>query len=245
VPKDHQTRLILWDIDHTLIETRGLGSQLYRRAFEVATGRTLEKEADVTGQTEPAILTATLRLHGIESSDLYQERYAQALAKEYDEHQDELRQRGRLLPGARDALAALATQTRVIQSVLSGNLRAVSKTKLSVFNLDQYIDFAVGAYGDDDVHRPNLVAIAQRRASQKYGVPFTRANTVVIGDSTHDVGTGHEGGAAVIAVASGRDDEARLREAGADLIWPDLTDTERVIATLTVHNGECAFTRGV
>jgi len=224
--------LVLWDIDHTLIETKGLGSELYRQAFETVTGRHMEQQADVTGQTEPAILTATLKLHGIEDDEQYQAPYAEALAAEYARHAEELRARGRVLLGVREALATLAKRSDVIQTVLSGNLRAVSIIKLQVFGLDQYLDFAVGAYGDDDTHRPNLVRVAQRRATEKYGGVFNRTSTVVIGDSTHDVRTAHDGGAAIVAVASGRDDEDALRQGGADTVLPDLTDTGRVLRAL-------------
>jgi phosphoglycolate phosphatase-like HAD superfamily hydrolase len=232
VPTDHPSRLVLWDIDHTLIETRGLGRQLYRRAFETVTGRKIEREADVTGQTEPAILAATLKLHGIEDDEPFQVRYAEALAAEYEKHRDELRQRGRALPGAREALVALAGRSNVVQTVLSGNLRTVSMIKLRVFELDRYIDFEAGAYGDDDTHRPKLVAIAQERAGRRNGVKFTRSNTVIVGDSVQDVETGREGGAAVMAVASGRDDATTLRTAGAKVVWPDLTDIDRVVQAL-------------
>jgi phosphoglycolate phosphatase-like HAD superfamily hydrolase len=232
VPTDHQYRLILWDIDHTLIETRGLGRELYRRAFETVTGRTMERQADVTGQTEPAILAATLKLHGIDDDGPYQARYAEALAEEYEKHRDQLRHRGRVLPGAREALAALAGRSDVVQSVLSGNLKAVSMIKLQVFRLDRYIDFEAGAYGDDDTRRPNLVAIAQRRAGDRNGARFTRSNTVIVGDSVQDVETGLEGGATVVAVASGNADAKALREAGAEVVWSDLTDTARAVQAL-------------
>jgi phosphoglycolate phosphatase len=95
------TRLVLWDIDHTLIETGGVGRELYRRAFEAVAGRTMVKEADVTGQTELAILTETLRQHGIEDDERHQAAYAEALIAEYESHTDALLSRGRVLPGAR------------------------------------------------------------------------------------------------------------------------------------------------
>ena len=214
------------------METGGLGSELYRRAFEAVTGRRMERQADVTGQTEPAILTATLKLHGIEDDGTYQARYSELLTEEYEEHREELRQRGRMLPGAREALAALAGRADVVQSVLSGNLKAVSMIKLEVFGLDRYVDFGAGAYGDDDTHRPSLVAVAQRRAGDRTGTRFSRSNTVIVGDSVQDVETGLEGGAAVVAVASGSADAATLRTAGAVTVWSDLVDTARVVEVL-------------
>jgi phosphoglycolate phosphatase-like HAD superfamily hydrolase len=214
--------LILWDIDHTLLETRGLGAELYRRAFEAATGDEMKHKADVTGQTEPSILTATLRLHSIGNDEPYLSRYTEVLADLYGKHIEELRSRGRALPGAKETLATLAENPEVVQSVLSGNLRSVSEIKLGAFELDQYVDLVVGAYGDDDTERSKLVAVAQERATRKYGVPFSRANTIVIGDSRHDVSTAQHGGAYSIGVASGGDSIATLREAGADLVLADL-----------------------
>jgi phosphoglycolate phosphatase-like HAD superfamily hydrolase len=228
----HHPWLVLWDIDHTLLETRGLGSELYARAFKTATGIEMKQQADVTGQTEPSIFNATLRLHGIPEDERYLTRYMEALAEEYEHHEDELRSRGRALPGAEDTLAALAIDPAFIQSVLSGNLRAVSKTKLAVFNLDQYLDLEVGAYGDDNPERPKLVAIAQERAHRKYGKPFTTTNTIVIGDSTHDIDTGRQGGARSIGIASGSDSVDVLRNAGADAALPDLTNAQAVLTEL-------------
>ncbi|WP_250000773.1 HAD hydrolase-like protein [Actinoplanes sp. M2I2] len=228
----HHPWLVLWDIDHTLLETRGLGSELYGRAFKTATGTEMKQQADVTGQTEPSIFNATLRLHGIAEDEHYLTRYKQALAEEYEHHREDLRRRGRALPGAEETLATLAAEPALIQSVLSGNLRAVSKTKLDVFELDKYLDLEVGAYGDDDPERPQLVAIAQERAHRKYGTPFSEANTVVVGDSTHDINTGLEGGARSIGIATGSDDIDTLREAGAGAVLRDLTDERAVLAAL-------------
>ena len=130
--------------------------------------------------------------------------------------------RGRVLPGAREVLAALAAEPGVVQSVLSGNLRAVSATKLSTFGLDRYLDLEVGAYGDDDRDRPALVAIAQSRAKQKYGTTFTPDNTVIIGDSTHDIDAGQQGGARSIGIDSGSSSVEELKQTGATAVWRSL-----------------------
>ncbi|MBX6721794.1 MAG: haloacid dehalogenase-like hydrolase [Dactylosporangium sp.] len=225
-------RLVLWDIDHTLIETRGVGSQFYQAAFEEVTGRTLEHKADVTGKTEQVILAETLRLHGIDQSAAYQEGYARALAEQYRRNADLLRERGRALPGAAEAVASLAQHPGVVQTVLTGNYRAVAAIKLEIFDLDKHIDLDVGAYGEDSTDRPPLVAIAQQRASTKYRHEFTQTNTVIIGDNSHDITAGHLGGAAVIAVASGRDSAEQLRNAGARVVLPDLTGTTNVVAAV-------------
>ncbi|GAA3449617.1 HAD family hydrolase [Dactylosporangium matsuzakiense] len=221
-------RLILWDIDHTLIETRGVGGELYANAFRTATGTPMVHKAAVTGQTEPSILTATLRLHGIAEDEPYLSRYVAALPAEYDRHRADLAERGRVLPGAQQILAALAGRPELVQSVLTGNLRDVARIKLEVFDLHHYLDLEAGAFGDDNTDRPKLVAIAQRRASAKYGTVFDRDTTAVIGDSSHDINTGLQGGAHAAGVASGSESVEQLRAAGAATAWPDLNDTAAI-----------------
>jgi phosphoglycolate phosphatase-like HAD superfamily hydrolase len=99
-------------------------------------------------------------------------------------------------------------------------------------DLDKHIDLDVGAYGEDSTDRPPLVAMVQQRAAAKCGQAFTEQNCVIIGDNSHDVTAAHEGGASVIAVASGRDTIKQLREAGAGIVLPDLTSTAKVIAAV-------------
>src|SRR5690606_34554662 len=90
------------------------------------------------------------------------------------------------------------------------------------FDLDQWLDLDIGAYGTDDSVRPNLVAIAQQRAHDRHGHTYTRDTTIVIGDTTSDVEAALKGGAQIIAVASGRTTADQLREAGARTVLPDL-----------------------
>src|SRR5262249_1590666 len=225
--------LVLWDIDHTLIETRGVGRWLYAAAFEAVTGRRMEHAADPTGRTEQAIFRETLGQHGVEPSADLQARYAAELPRQYEQHVDLLGAKGRALPGSRQALAALADRPEVIQTVLSGNFRAVAVTKLRIFGLQGHIDFEVGAYGEDDGERARLVAVAQRRAGEKYETRFNRHNTGIVGDTVNDVHAAHEGGARVVGVASGRDSVDDLYRAGAEIVLPDLTDTMRLVVAVT------------
>ena len=125
------TTLVLWDIDHTLIDSRGVGGRIYAAAFEKVTGRRLEHMAELSGRTEPVIFRETLQLHGIDDpGDLF-DRFAQEQARGYAEHADKLRTRGRVLPGAIGALSTLAGRDDVIQSVLTGNIRASARIKLA------------------------------------------------------------------------------------------------------------------
>ncbi len=224
--------LVLWEVDHTLMETGGVGAELFRDAFEQVTGRKLEHAADVTGRTEPAIFLQTLQLHGIPGTKELLDRYADLLAAGYRARASVLRARGRSLPGAQAAIAALERIGAVVQSVLTGNLRRVAETKLQVFGLDAGLDLDVGAYGADDLVRARLVLIARRRAAEKYEVPFSSGSTILIGDTAGDVAAARDGGAQVIAVASGRSTAAELRQAGARLVLASLQELDVLVEAI-------------
>ncbi|MCO5970110.1 HAD family hydrolase [Actinoallomurus soli] len=221
--------LVLWDVDHTLVRVRGLSAEIYATVFREVTGRTLEHLADMAGKTDRAIITETLRLHRITPTESLLTSFGDALAAGFADRENEIGRRGAPLPGAREALSALADRPEVVQSLLTGNLAPIALGKLSAFDLHTFVDFEVGAFGFDDLRRPPMVGLARERATEKYGHPFAPADTVVIGDTPHDVLAGHEGGARVVAVATGASDEATLRAAGAELVLADLRDTAAVI----------------
>ena len=85
--------LVLWDVDHTLIETRGVGFAIYQRAFSAATGRPLVELAKVSGRTELDIMRETLRINGIEPTDEAVNALAAALTQGYEDARDELSSR--------------------------------------------------------------------------------------------------------------------------------------------------------
>ncbi|MGH3784499.1 MAG: HAD family hydrolase [Pseudonocardiaceae bacterium] len=225
--------LVLWDIDRTLIEARGVGRAVYERAFPTVTGTPLRQLAEVAGRTELAIMHDTLQLHDVEPSGQMMRRLAAALVHSYEEARAELAATGRVLPGARETLAALAANPRVHQAVLSGNLRDVSRIKLEVFGLDSYLDLASSAYGDDHIERPELVSIAQQRATERTAATFDEQHTVLIGDTPHDVAAALTAGVRIIAVASGRSDETELAQAGAPVTVSDLTHTATIVQLVT------------
>lgn len=220
---------MLWDVDHTLVKIDGVSREIYARVFGDVVGRPLEGLAEMAGRTDRAIITDTLRLHGIAPTDDLLAAFGAALAAAFAERAADIRARGRALPGAREVLAALARRPDVVQSVLTGNMDPIAVHKLTAFGLHSFVDWQVGAYGFDGVERPPLVGLARERASRKYGDPFDAAHTVVIGDTPHDVRAGHHGGARVVAVSTGASDEAALRAAGAELVLADLRDTDRVV----------------
>ncbi|MFF2777078.1 HAD hydrolase-like protein [Streptomyces sp. NPDC058052] len=141
-------------------------------------------------------------------------------------HTDDLREHGVLMPGAVEALRSVHQCPDYVPTIVTGNLKPNALLKLAAFDLGGYVDAEIGGYASDDQHRPALVGIAQKRAQAKHGTIFTRANTVIIGDSLEDVRTGLEGGAAVVAVASGKTPAPVLRDAGADVVLETLEDLQ-------------------
>ncbi|MFG2943496.1 HAD family hydrolase [Streptomyces sp. NPDC048282] len=215
-------RLVLWDIDHTLIDTRGVGRELSAAAFLQTTGQVMREQAKIDGITEPVIFRETAKLHGLTTDRDDFERFARALTEEHLKRAAELRERGHALPGAAAALDALDA-VGIQQTVVSGNVRPVSEIKLQVFGLDRHIRWELGAYGEDNDVRAELVRHSLRRAGA------VADEVVLIGDTPADVDGAHANDVRVIAVASGRSDEAALRDAGAEVALSDLRDTELLV----------------
>ncbi|GLZ77505.1 haloacid dehalogenase [Actinorhabdospora filicis] len=212
--------LILWDIDLTLVNTVGMGAELYAIAFKAVTGREMGAVADMAGRTEKAILTETLALNGIETGDFAV--FYTALEAAARTLEPRMRASGHALPGAAAAIAGLAGDG-VLQSVVTGNLRSIAEMKLAAFGLHHAIDFTVGAYGDDDHDRAVLVALARERAQARHGLAIDPARVVVIGDTPHDVKGALDRGAIAVGVATGRSSAERLAAAGAHVVVPDLS----------------------
>ncbi|MCO8308247.1 MULTISPECIES: HAD family hydrolase [Streptomyces] len=219
--------LVLWDIDHTLVDTRGVGRELWAEAFEEVTGQPMREQARIDGSTEPVILRETLELHGLEDSrDLF-ERFAQALGAAHVRRAAELRERGHALPGAPSVLSGLAVRDGIVQTVVTGNIRTAAEVKLAAFGLDPYMDLTLGAFGEDADERPGLVRIALGRAQ------MPAESAVLVGDTPSDVRGGLAAGVRVVAVATGRTPPDELRAAGAAEVVNDLADTERMLKLLT------------
>ncbi|QDN75736.1 HAD family hydrolase [Streptomyces sp. S1A1-7] len=214
--------LVLWDIDHTLIDTRGVGRELSATAFLRSTGQPMRQQANIDGITEQVIFRETARLHGLDTDRSDFERFARALTEAHLRQAAELRERGHALPGAAAALNALDAYG-VQQTVVSGNVRPVSKIKLQVFGLDQHILWELGAYGEDSDARAELVRLCLQRADTP------TKDAVLIGDTPADIEGAQANNVRVIAVASGRSDEFTLRDAGAQAVLSDLRDTELLV----------------
>ncbi|MCW2899272.1 MAG: haloacid dehalogenase-like hydrolase [Streptosporangiaceae bacterium] len=222
-------RLVLWDIDHTLIDTRGVGRELSAEAFERVTGVTMRTQAKIDGITEQVIFRETARLHGLSTDREDFGRFAEALAHAHLVRSAELRERGHALPGAASALDALAAIPGMVQTVVTGNVRRVAEIKVETFGLDRHIDFGIGAYGEDSETRAELVRTAIERARAEVDADLDAGSAVIFGDTPADVEAGRDSGVFVVGVATGRTTVQELKDAGADCVLADLKDTSAVV----------------
>ncbi|MFF0489355.1 HAD family hydrolase [Nocardia sp. NPDC004068] len=224
--------LVLWDVDNTMIANGGVSKDAYAGAFESLTGMPAKYRPRTGGSTDGLIMRDLADRHEVTLPD-DNRRIFRALEESLLARTADLAVRGRPLSGVRTALDALAQLTGTVQSVLTGNIRSNAFIKLDTFGLaGPPLDWDIGSFGSDDLLRANLVGIAQRRATAKYATPFSRDNTVLIGDTPNDVQAGIDGGAKVLAVATGSDTAEVLDRAGANITLPDLTDTPAFLAAI-------------
>jgi len=230
-------RLILFDIDGTILWTDGAGRRAIHRALldEMGTAGPIEGYR-FDGKTDPQIVRELMELAGhpeCNSEDRITAvctRYVELLTAELAKPT----QATRVYPGIQELLAALEPYEaggRALVGLLTGNVQHGAALKLRSAGLD-FERFTVGAYGSDSHHRPNLPAIAARRAEQRTGRTFSGADIVIVGDTPDDVACARPMGARTVGVGTGYYTAAQLREAGATHAFDNLGDTEAVIRAL-------------
>ena len=222
-------RLVLWDIDGTLVVAGGVGLEAFEVAFERITGQPLVHHVPFAGRTDLEIALDLLAVHGVEDGEELVHRFEDELVDALNDRRDRLLERGHALPGAHAAIERLSREPDVVQSLLTGNVAANAFGKLEPFGLHEHLDFEIGAYGSDHRMRGELVAIARDKAAAKHRVELAPSDIVLVGDTPLDVAAARQGGAHAVGVATGPYDTDALREAGADAVFRDLTDTDAVV----------------
>jgi len=237
-PRDVQHRLVLWNIGLTLVDAARVDRAAYAEAFRATTGRPLVQLPQMAGRTDSEIFFEALAVNatGPQPGDPAGEellgRFAAQLAAAYRARRDLITTQGRLMPGARDAVAHVWRLSGLVQTVLTGAIRPNAIEVLRAFDLARYLDTEIGGYGSEVYPKGAMLLNARRRAAEKYRADFTGPTTVYIADSTRDVEAARIGGARSIGVASGRSATGELRDAGADAVLDDLADTEAVLAAV-------------
>jgi phosphoglycolate phosphatase len=224
--------LLLFDVDGTLLLSGRAGLRAMTRAFQDAFGiGDAFKGESFGGRTDSYLVSKALKQAGlpdtIENHDRFREIYLPLLAEEI-QHPGQ-GHKG-LMPGARELLDALQDYEHLHLALLTGNYRDAAEIKLRHFEIWDFFEW--GAFSDDHHDRNELVPIAKTRA-ETYDIPAEAiARAIVIGDTPHDIECARVAGAKSIAVATGGYTMAQLKDAGADEVLPDLSETEDVIKLL-------------
>ena len=237
-PEDPVYRLVLWNIDLTLLDVARPTRAAYADAFREVTGRPLVRLPQMAGRTESEIFFEALALNATgpqpdeaQSEELLS-RFTDQLAAAFGARRALLTEQGRLMPGAREAVAEVGRLPGVVQSVLTGGIKPNAIEKLRAFGIEGFFDAEIGGYGSEVYPKGAMLLNARGQAARKYGADFTEHSTVYIGDSSRDVAAARIGGARSLGVASGRSSAGELRDAGADMVLDDLADTATVVAAV-------------
>jgi phosphoglycolate phosphatase len=226
-------RLVLFDIDGTLLDSSGMGRASMQRALAEVFGSPGQPSYRYDGKTDKQIVRDTMRLEG--HSD---EHIDSRMEKLIDLYLDGLRTgvksgkfHVRPLDGVVDLLDALEAHEDVVLGLLTGNVEPGARVKLSAAGIDPD-RFRVNAFGSDHEHRPQLPAIAQRRASETLGLDIAGERVIVIGDTPADIECGRALGAKAIGVASGHYTVEQLQAHEPYAVFPSLSDTAKLLETI-------------
>ena len=221
-------RILLFDIDGTLILTKGAGTRAMNRAFQRLFSLSPPPNAldglDIGGRSDTWIVETAMRRHGIARTQAnlraFKEAYAEGLPAMLQETN------GHVLSGIEPLLEALSPQPLTV-GLGTGNFRQTGMTKLNHFGIGHY--FVDGGFGEDSAERADILAAGVARLRP---LASDTADVVVMGDTVHDITAGHAIGAKVVAVATGSNSYEELTAARADVTLRDCTVLERVIEAL-------------
>ncbi|MCI4625501.1 MAG: HAD hydrolase-like protein [Candidatus Magnetoovum sp. WYHC-5] len=220
-------KLILFDIDGTLVDTGGAGiTSLNKAFFDTFSVEDAFHGMSLAGKTDPQIIKEALRVHQInpncENISILLEKYIAHLKQEIHIHD------GRLKPGVLELIEELSKSHHI--GLLTGNIEYGAKIKLTAYGI--YNHFLTGAFGCDNDDRNKLLPIACNKFNENYALDFLYADCVVIGDTPRDVCCSKLYGAMAIAVATGPYTTAELSKTAADLVVNNLLDVDYIIKSI-------------
>jgi phosphoglycolate phosphatase-like HAD superfamily hydrolase len=225
-------KLVLFDVDGTLITSRGAGRRAMRSALErVFGGAGGIDHYDLRGRTDTRIVHDVMGALGWEPArieerlDDFFEAYLSGLASEIGDGRHVV-----TLPGVGAVVEQLARSPQALVGLVTGNIEEGARIKLHPTGLLPC--FRVGAYGSDHMDRRRLPSLAARRAHALVGHHFAPHHVVVIGDTPHDIDCARAFGAVAVAVTTGQYSRDELLAERPDHLFDDLADVERVLAAV-------------
>jgi phosphoglycolate phosphatase len=235
-----QPLLVLFDVDGTLIDTAGAGRRAIERAFEQVHAVDLNtRHRDgirYAGMTDPVIFRNLGRALGVDE-DQQRDRWTHLLDAYLAALEDEMGRedpRRRVLPGVPELIESLSAREGVYLGLLTGNLEAGARIKLSPFGLNPY--FSGGGFASDHPERSEIARLAREKLARSFEVGFPAERVVVIGDTEHDVACARANGFRAVAVESGWVPREDLQKSGPDALFADLSDLPAALRALGIHD---------
>lgn len=224
-------RLVLFDIDGTLLWSDGAGRRSMTAALSEAIGSAGPPEYRYDGKTDPQIVRDLMTMAGC-ALDTIADRIPPLIERYVTLLTEELRDRRlKLFAGVAELIEAVDAADDMSLGLLTGNVRAGAELKLRAAGLD-FARFRIGAFGSDHADRPALPAIARQRAREVLGVDLPGDRMVVIGDTPADIDCGRGIGARAIAVATGHYGVEELARHYPAAVFATLEDTDAVMAVI-------------
>lgn len=226
------TRLILFDIDGTLIRSNSAGRSAMTEALEEVFGATGPiEDYRFGGKTDQRIFTDLLTAAGFSQAEIQAK-----LPRLYDvmtaRGRESFPHKGiRPCLGVPELLGALSQRAEVLLGLLTGNIVSTAPLKLAAAGIEPTL-FRLGAYGSDHMDRNALPHIAMERAAGLTGRPFSGDNTVIVGDTPADILCARAGRATAVAVATGWHASETLAQYKPDHLLENLADTDKVLELL-------------
>lgn len=235
-------KLVLFDIDHTLVDVLAFHEPAYTTALEEVYGVVCRlRDIEFSGKTTPNIIRELARGRGITddrieaSLPLALDALARDIITNLGSDLTES-----ILPGVLNVLQSLRSDG-ISLGIVTGNPRAIGEEVLRRSKLLSF--FAVRAFGDDAVERWQLVALAIERGQHLLGEPLTPQQVVVVGDSPHDVSAGRRVGAATVAIGTGLHHNDQLAASNPDIFLTDLSDHHAAAEAIITANEKLEFTK--
>jgi len=230
-------RILLWDIDGTLIRSVRTGAYkdytipVLEEIFGTA-GRLAEMQ--VSGMTDLQIVYEALSDEGFTPEDIFAR--VQILAPRLTEEARRVTGNGtkffELLPGVRETLEALSAHPRYQSALLTGNIESMACLKMELVGLDKFFTLP-GAFGEESHSRRDLPASAAARIRKHLGLDVPAEHFIVIGDTPNDIDCARHFGARAVVVGTGRTySREQIIACKPDALLPDLSDVGLVLRTL-------------
>jgi phosphoglycolate phosphatase-like HAD superfamily hydrolase len=220
--EDKMSKLILFDVDQTLVDALEHHNVAYKKAFkEVFNVDAQLTDINFAGEIIPNIVRGLGELKGV-PKDVVESKLTETIGRIGSFFKESVAKGEiRVLSGVRELLEKLRKRNHFL-GVVTGNPEDITQTILEKSKLKGYFDIFV--YGSEGKDRVELVGRAIAEAERKFGTRFFGKNVVIVGDSVHDVECGKPHGALTIAVTTGFYSKEELMRHSPDYLFQDLTD---------------------